>query len=416
MKILWLCHLIPGAVKEAATGKKESGLWLDHVLDDLREKGVKLHVICRGLDKTGAVDENCTYTGFSEPQAHKYRPEHEALFRRELKAFQPDVIHIWGTEFAHSLAMMNAAKAEGMQEKCVISIQGLVSIYARHFSEGLSHKLIRSYTLRDLLRWDNVEHQAKMYSRRGELEQQAMVLAPHIIGRTDWDRSCAQLIAPKAQYHFCNETLRAPFYEDSWSYDSCQKHRIFASSCMYPVKGFHYLLEAFVQVLKDYPDAKIAVPGRDFVHLTSLTQKLRESSYHRYMRRFIEKHGMEDKIEFLGRLSPEGMKEQDLLANVFVMPSTIENSPNSLGEAMLLGTPCVASDVGGITTVMKHGEEGYIYQSTAPYMLAFYIKKVFAMGDAARAMGIAAAEHARRTHDPRKNTEDLLAIYEKIAG
>ena len=49
-------------------------------------------------------------------------------------------------------------------------------------------------------------------------------------------------------------------------------------------------------------------------------------------------------------------------------------------------------------------------------MLAFYIKKVFAMGDAARAMGIAAAEHARRTHDPRKNTEDLLAIYEKIAG
>ena len=104
-----------------------------------------------------------------------------------------------------------------------------------------------------------------------------------------------------------------------------------------------------------------------------------------------------------------------MLANVFVMPSTIENSPNSLGEAMLLGTPCVAADVGGITNMMTHGTEGYIYQSTAPYMLAHYIKEVFAMGDKAEAMGKAAAKHARITHDPQKNLEDLLAIYETVA-
>lgn len=416
MKILWLCHMIPGAVKEAATGKKESGLWLDHVLDDLREKGVRLHVLCRGLTHEGAVDENCTYGGFLEPKAHIYRPEHEELFRRELRDFRPDVIHIWGTEFAHSLAMMKAAEAEGMLDRCVISIQGLVSIYARHYAEGLSHYLINSFTFRDLLRWDNIAHQAKMYTCRGELEQQSLRLSRHIIGRTDWDRACAKQISPDAQYHFCNETLRDPFYEDAWSYERCQKHRIFASSCMYPVKGFHYLLEAFVQILKRWPDAEIAVPGRDFVHLKSFREKFREDSYHRHMRKFIEQHGLEDKIHFLGRLSPEGMKEQDLLANVFVMPSTIENSPNSLGEAMLLGTPCVASDVGGITTVLKHGEEGFIYQSTAPYMLAYYIDKVFSMGAEAADMGRIAAKHARVTHDPEKNREDLMEIYRSIAG
>ena len=109
MKILWLCHLIPGAVKEAATGKKESGLWLDHVLDDLREKGARIHVICKELDKTGSVDESCTYSGFHEIYGHKYIPEHEEQFRKELRAFRPDVIHIWGTEYAHSLAMLKAA-------------------------------------------------------------------------------------------------------------------------------------------------------------------------------------------------------------------------------------------------------------------------------------------------------------------
>lgn len=415
MKILWLCHLIPGAVKEASTGKKESGLWLDHVLDDLRGRGVQMHVICKGLESSGRVDENCSYSGFCEIYGHKYIPEHEALFRQALRDFQPDVIHIWGTEYAHSLAMMNAAKAEGLQEKCVISIQGLVSVYARHFAEGLPRRLRRQYTLRDLLRWDNIDHQVKIYHLRGVLEEEALRMAPHIIGRTDWDRACAKQIAPDAAYHFCNETLRAPFYEGAWSYENCQKHRIFASSCVYPVKGFHYLLEAFVEVLKYYPDAKLAVPGNDFVRLDSFVKKLREDSYHRYMRRFIEKHGLTDKIFFLGRLSPEGMKEQNLLANVFVMPSTIENSPNSLGEAMLLGTPCVAADVGGITNMMTHGTEGYIYQSTAPYMLAHYIKEVFAMGDKAEAMGKAAAKHARITHDPQKNLEDLLAIYETVA-
>ena len=415
MKILWLCHLIPGAVKEAATGKKESGLWLDHVLDDLRGRGVQLHVICKGLESTGSVDENCTYSGFHEIYGHKYIPAHEAQFRQTLRDFRPDVIHIWGTEYAHSLAMMNAAKAEGLQEKCVISIQGLVSVYARHFAEGLPRWLQRQYTLRDLLRWDNIDHQVKIYHLRGALEVRAMEMCSHIIGRTDWDRSCARLISPTAQYHFCNETLRTPFYEGAWSYENCQKHRIFASSCVYPVKGFHYLLEAFVEVLKYYPDATLAVPGDDIVRLDTLMKRIREDSYHRYLRKFIEKHGLRDKVFFLGRLSPEGMKEQDLLANVFAMPSTIENSPNSLGEAMLLGTPCVAADVGGITNMMTHGTEGYIYQSTAPYMLAHYILDIFAREEKARAMGIAAAKHARITHDPQKNLEDLLAIYETVA-
>ena len=100
---------------------------------------------------------------------------------------------------------------------------------------------------------------------------------------------------------------------------------------------------------------------------------------------------------------------------VFVLPSTIENSPNSLGEAMLLGVPCVAADVGGVTTMMRHGLEGEIYPSTAPYMLAFYVENIFAQGAAAEAMGAAARAHAGVTHDPEKNLADLLEIYERLA-
>ena len=205
---------------------------------------------------------------------------------------------------------------------------------------------------------------------------------------------------------------REQFFDGTWDYTSCRRHRIFASSCAYPVKGFHYLLEAFAEVVKHYPDATLAVTGKSYLTV----DPKRRSRYQKYLADLTKKLGLENKIEFLGGLSAEGMKENYLSANVFVLPSTIENSPNSLGEAMLLGVPCVASDVGGVTTMMTNGAEGYVYQSTAPYMLAYYICKVFSMEAQAAGLGQAARCHALKTHDPERNLRDLLEIYRTIAN
>ena len=181
------------------------------------------------------------------------------------------------------------------------------------------------------------------------------------------------------------------------------------------MKGFHYLLEAFSEVLKTYPDATLAVPGRSFLS-DGAQARLRRGSYEKYLETLAKQWNLTDKIEFLGDLSGEEMKTAYVSANVFVLPSTIENSPNSLGEAMLLGVPCVASDVGGVSSLMCHGSEGRIYQSTAPYMLAYHIQTLFAMGPEAASLGQAARAHAQVTHDPERNLETLLAIYEEIAG
>ena len=413
MKLLWLCNMMPEKVREIVTGKPGSGLWVDHVLSGLRREGLRIHILCPGGDMRGSLDDKCSFAAFRNQEAYRYLPEVEAFFLEELKAYQPDVIHIWGTEYAHTLAMMNAAEKLGMAERCVISIQGLCSVYARHYAEGIPVEVQRRYTLHDFLKRENILGQQRVYEKRGKLEVQALQKARHVIGRTPWDFACAQILAPRAEYHFCNETLREPFYEGRWSYEGCQKHRIFASSCVYPVKGFHYLLEALAEIIQEYPDTTLAVPGKGFLKLDR-NGRLHQDNYHRYLKNMAEQYGLTDKIEFLGKLSPEGMKEQYLKAHVFTLPSTIENSPNSLGEAMLLGTPCVAADVGGVTTMLKSGREGLTYQSTAPYMLAHCIKQLFAMGDRAEAMGRAASEHARITHDPGKNLEDLLGIYREI--
>lgn len=412
MKVLWLCNMMPGEVKKTITGNvKAGGLWVDHVLEDLRrQEKLEMQIFCPGNGARGQLDDRCGYVTFRTGKPYRYLPELEAFFRQELKKSSPDVVHIWGTEYGHTLAMVNACQQEGLLDHMAVSIQGLCGVYAGHYAEGLPERVRRGWTIRDFLRWDNVEKQRKKFSLRGNLEEEALKKARNVIGRTDWDRACARKINPQARYHFCNETLREEFYQGSWDYGACQKHRIFASSCVYPVKGFHYLLEAMGEVVKHYPDATLAVPGISCM----AGSPLRKSSYQKYLAGLIKQYGLENKVEFLGGLTARGMKENYLRANVFAMPSTIENSPNSLGEAMLLGVPCVASHVGGTAELIRHGEEGFVYQSTAPYMLAHYVMEVFAMEDEAAKLGKSARIHAQQTHDAGKNLTRLLDIYETI--
>lgn len=413
MKLAWLCNMTPGAVSRCR-GTGGGGLWLDHVLDDLcTRQDISVRLFCPGGTEAGQVDRKTSYVLFTEGAPQDYRQQLEDLFYEQLQQFQPDVIHIWGTEYGHTLAMVNAAQRLGLENRVAISIQGLCSIYARHYCEGVPEAVCHRYSLRDFLKRDNLLGQQRRFTQRGKLEQQALEKAGHVIGRTDWDRAITGQLNPNRVYHFCNETLRQPFYEDTWQYAACTKHRIFISSCAYAIKGFHYLLEAMPLVLAQYPDTEIAVTGDSFFK-TSLPARLRQDYYHRYLARLADQNKLGDRIHFLGALSAPQMKQAFLDCNVFVLPSTIENSPNSLGEAMLLGVPCVAADVGGVSN-MLHPGQGYVYQSTAPYMLAHYITEVFRQQERAEEMGAQARLQALETHNPEKNMRDLLEIYRLIA-
>ena len=414
MKLLWLCNNAPGVVRAHISGKEMSGVnWVDHVLSGLRSRGFTVRVLYRGTGEPGIIDETCSYAAIGETPAHIYVPELEESFREEIRTFQPDVIHSWGVEYHHALAMVNAAEAEGVLSHMVASIQGLCRFLAEHYTDGIPAKACRKSTFRDFLRKDNILQQQEKFRLRGELETKALEKLHHVIGRTDWDHGCAKSINPDITYHFCNETLRENFYEDSWNYDRCTKRRVFASACNYPIKGFHYLLEAFAQVVKVYPDATLSVTGSSFL-AKDLKGKLRQSSYETYLAALAKKYRLEDKLVFLGHLSAEKMKQAYLDANVFVLPSTLENSPNSLGEAMLLGVPSAAANVGGVRNLMNQETEGFIYESGDVNALAERIMQIFAMEERACAMGEAARIHARKTHDPETNLRALMKIYEEI--
>lgn len=414
MKLLWLCNNAPGAVRSHISGKPQSGVnWVDHVLSGLRQQGFTIRVLYRGTGAPGIIDETCSYAAISETPAHIYVPELEDRFRQEIRSFQPDVIHSWGIEYHHALAMVNAAEAEGKLSHVVASIQGLCRFLAEHYTDGIPREVQRSTTFRDMIRKDNILQQQEKFVLRGQLETRALEKLCHVIGRTDWDRNCALSVNPGIQYHFCNETLRENFYKARWCYDSCRKHSVFASSCSYPIKGFHYLLEAFAQVTEVYPDAVLTVTGRSFLPGT-LKEKLRQGSYEKYLASLVRRYHLEEKIRFLGDLSADEMRQAFLEANVFALTSTLENSPNSLGEAMLLGVPSVAADVGGVRNLLTDETEGFIYSSGDVTALAKQIIRLFAMEEEASRLGESAHSHAKKTHNPGNNLRELIKIYNEI--
>jgi glycosyltransferase involved in cell wall biosynthesis len=108
------------------------------------------------------------------------------------------------------------------------------------------------------------------------------------------------------------------------------------------------------------------------------------------------------------------MAERIATVHVALIPSTIENAPNSLAEAMLLGTPCVASFVGGNADMLDGGRCGLMYAYDDAVMLAHAIDRIFASDELARNLSSAARETALARHDPATLTNTLTGIYETV--
>lgn len=420
MRVLWLCNIVLSDFCEAFQIKKTVvGGWMEGLYRELRSLDVcELAVACgiRDADRRhDGVLGGIRYYAFDASRDDMLQDDAAceqmvADFQRILADFQPDVVHIWGTEYPHAWAMLQACRKLGMEQRIVCHLQGILSFYQQHYALGLPASVVHEVDAHG----NSIARDIAAFQRQAVRERDVVRGAGFVLGRTFWDESCARVLCPEVRYRFCEEILRPEFYEAGhrWDVRACARHTIFLSQASYPVKGFHFVLTA-LQILKAwYPDVHVFVGGTDPMQQDAGGQR---STYGAYLFDLAERLGVSDCITFLGRLSAEEMREQYLRAHVFVSASTIENSPNSVAEAMMLGVPVVASLVGGLATLIEHGEGGLLYQADAPYMLTAYVRKVFEDDALAKSMSIRAQAAMRERHEPDGIIQQVLSIYEEAS-
>ena len=452
MKVLWLCNImLPMIAQKLNMEASNKEGWLSGlaatVLKRQGENQIRLAVAfpAPGGAECGEkhiYDGSVIYTGemsgeegglkwyaFSEDVVNPHLYDHrlELQMHYITRDFQPDVVHCFGTEYPHTLALCRAFPAK---ERILVGIQGLCSVYADAYFANLPRKVIHSKTLRDLLKRDDFIRQQEKFVLRGRMEKEAISLAGNVTGRTAWDKHYTALWNKKAVYFAMNETLRSNFYGFRWREEACEPHSIFLSQGDYPIKGLHYMLLALPSIRARYPDVKVYVAGNSITGEGGLLKRMKISAYGRYLRKLIRKNRLQETICFLGRLDAEQMKERYLKSHLFVCCSSIENSPNSLGEAMLLGVPCVSADVGGISSIFTHEKDGILYQGfqasdrtreerelgTIVENLTKSVLEMWQDGKMVRQYSENAREHAENTHNREENYRRLTEIYTEITG
>lgn len=337
-----------------------------------------------------------------------------SYLRQVNEQMRPDVVHIHGTEYPH---VVNAIEVFG-KNKVVLSIQGMVSIIQRYYLSSIKLKeIFQNLTIRNLIFRDSILGQQKMFRKRGEHEINAISNANYIIGRTDWDYVHSTSINPSIKYFHLDETLRTDFFKSrKWNYNSCTKHTIFISQSSYPIKGLHMMLKALAIVKKCYPDVILRIAGKEFLKHDTLRDKLAYSGYAKYINKIIKENGLENNIQFTGPLDAKGMINEYLSSNVYVGPSCIENSPNSMCEAQLLGVPAIISNVGGVYEMTDCGQTAILYRFEEYEMLAYYIRMIFEtpyLQESKIQKGIKLAENR---HNCQTIISKLLDVYKQIAN
>ncbi|MFW8602417.1 glycosyltransferase family 4 protein [Desulfobacterota bacterium M19] len=320
-----------------------------------------------------------------------------------VKDFKPDVIHVFGTEgpFATVQDFTNIP--------VVIHLQGLINPYLNTYlpvNQSILNFILSPRFFKNNIIGNSPVFALKRFRSQAQREADILQKARYVMGRTDWDKMVSALYNPDVSYFHVDEVLRPSFYAASQD-DTATRHKsLTIVSTLSPTvyKGIDVLLRAAKKITElggaEFRWQVIGLDKNDqlFRHFEA-TEKI----YH-----------ADVSIQCLGRKNPEELIDILNAADVFVHPSYIDNSPNSVCEAQMLGLPVIACDVGGVSSLIQHGESGFLVPSNGVFELVHYIKLLAQDQELVENIGERAIKVAKKRHDRIRIMHDLKEMYTRI--
>lgn len=169
------------------------------------------------------------------------------------------------------------------------------------------------------------------------------------------------------------------------------------------LKGVNYLVDAIKILKQTFPNFKARFIGGG----SDLEQ----------IRQLIWYFGLEDTILLAGYINNDDVPMYLKASKLYVHPSLTESWGNAIAEALVLGVPVVATAVGGVPEMVKHGEYASLVPQADASALAFEIQRLLSNPlayEIAKNKTLRAKDYFKKTYTFIKQAKQLDNFYKKI--
>ncbi len=401
MKVLWFSPT--SSLYEQKIKGHNGGGWISALESNLRSNNeIELAIafnyssncnICE-IDGTNYYPLYIKCNKFSSRAKRQQLYINQAL--KTISHFKPDLIQIFGSESWYNLLACYT------DIPIIVHMQGsLPSYYNARYPVGIS--------VWDKIFSSKVSLFQKLMSHRSDRtflynalqEERALGINKYYMGRTHWDKAIVELYNPSAKYYHCEEMIRDIFTNSTefWQYSNDSKLRIVTTISAPLYKGVDVILKTarlLTQFAKvDFEWNICGIANGDFI----------EDCY--------GIKASDVNVNYMGVVSADKLTKILMKSTLYVHPSYIENSPNSVCEAQLLGIPVIATDVGGLASIVEDGVTGYLVPANDPVILASHI-----ISKNQKDLLTEISHNERRIAAERHNSQDiinnLLSIYKDV--
>ena len=404
MKVLWF------SITPVATGDTREGCWINAQAALIRQFcpdiALSIAYLAEQSDKC-VVDGVTCYAMKSEypglrgkitKAVHDPCAEWRAIRPSVLDVIEdvhPDLICCFGTEWPFGLV------SSEVKIPVVIHMQGHWKSYLDKWRKvEPDRQLFRLhhynpfFILRTLVR----HHYERLSVQREEL---IMKQNRFYLGRTDWDKQLVEQFSLGANYYHCEEAIRSVIVnaQKRWLPKEGRMQLVTISSAS-ELKGNGFILKT-AKLLKQR--------GVDFVWKVAGRKEIfRKFEYYTGI------HHEEVNVELLGLIDAPTIVELLSSSTAYVHTAIIDNSPNSLCEAQLMGCPVVTTPVGGIPQLVTDGETGLFVPYDEPEELARCLIRLHNDIELQRELSEREKTVAHQRHDGASIAKRLHEVYSEI--
>ncbi|MEO6902456.1 MAG: glycosyltransferase [Bacteroidia bacterium] len=405
MKVLWF-------VGSSLNGTFYRTFWISSLLNQLsKQDNLELGICFMTSEKNAKAyrENDISYFPVSSYKTFFHRFSNRLLhtikgannfndYINVVKKFNPDLINIFGleTEYAEIIPHVKC--------KSIVHIQGILSPLTEfwHIPNKTNRDVFWASNPINLIFAVGIYHSYFRILKSAQRERKMLEQVANISGRTDWDKSIMKVLAPEAKYFHIDEVIRHDFFETAWEYKHCETITIITIIGDSLYKGYDIILKTSALLCKHGLKFNWKIFG---INNQSESVKIIE--------KMVDiKHSVD--IQLLGHADSKTIIEQMKKAHLYIHPSKIENSSNSVCEAMLLGMPVIAADTGGMSTMIENKVNGLLFSNIDFYTLANIILQSIKQPAMLKQLGKNARETAFKRHDKEKIVNDLITAYKKI--